>query len=113
MEFRLHYTTCDRTMNDKTLTTRTDPEVLDMLGARMRALRKAVGLTLVKAAEKTGLDRSTISGLEHGENATLLTLIRLLRAYGRLSALESFIPEPEVSPMSVLRSRGRKGGSGG
>ena len=100
-------------MTDEPLTTRTDPEILEVLGARMRALRKAVGLTLVQAAERTGLDRSTISEFEHGGNATLLTLARLLRAYGRLSALESFIPEPEVSPMALLRDRSRKGGYGG
>ena len=37
--------------------------------------------------------------------AALLTIVRLLRVYGRLAALESFIPEPEISPMAVLEER--------
>ena len=38
-----------------------DPELMAILGRRLRALRKAVGLTQIEASEKTGLDRSTIS----------------------------------------------------
>ena len=33
------------------------------------------------------------------------TIIRLLRTYGRLGALATFIPAPEISPMARLRAR--------
>jgi transcriptional regulator with XRE-family HTH domain len=87
-----------------------DPEILDLIGGRLRGLRKASGLTIAEAAERAGLARKTVSRAEKGDNPTLLTLVRLLRVYGRLSALEQFIPEPEVSPMALLRSRERTRG---
>ncbi len=94
---------------DKTIQTAPDPEILERMGARLRALRKARGLTLAEVADATGLHTTTVSRAEHGDNPTLLTVVRLLRAYGRLGALESFIPAPEVSPMALVRER-RAGG---
>ena len=90
-----------------------DPEVLREVGGRLRALRKARGLTLADTAEATGLHPTTVSRAEHGDNPTLLTVIRLLRAYGRLAAIESFIPESEVSPMALVRQHRREGARGG
>jgi len=80
---------------------RPDPEILQDIGRRLRALRG--DRHQQEAADLAGLTRQTVARAEHGDNPTLLTLIRLLRAYGRLGALESFIPEPEVSPMALLR----------
>lgn len=88
---------------DKSIASRTDPEVLQELGHRLRSIRKSRGLTLAEVADATGLHTTTVSRAEHGDNPTLLTVVRLLRAYGRLSALDAFIPEPEVSPMALVR----------
>lgn len=88
----------------------TDREILERLGSRFRALRKARRLTQQEAAERAGLARSTVSELERGENSTLDTVIRLLRVYGSLDALDGFIPEPEISPMARLRERDRSRG---
>ncbi|TDJ69777.1 MAG: XRE family transcriptional regulator [Planctomycetota bacterium] len=88
----------------------TDREVMQELGHRLRALREAQRLTRVETAERAGLSRRTVSRAEEGHNPTLLTLVRMLRLYGRLGALEDFLPEPEVSPMAILRDRrGRSG----
>lgn len=95
-------------MGHKSLAQRPDPEILEALGARLRSLREAAGLTMEEAAGRAGVAARTVSRAEHGENPTLLTLVRLLRVYGRLGALEQFIPEPEVSPMSLIR-RTRRG----
>lgn len=94
----------------KSIATATDPEIMEELGRRLRHLRKARGLTLEEVAERTGLDRTTVGRAERGDNPTLLTLIRILRAYGRLGALESFLPEPEVSPMALIEREGRRRG---
>lgn len=83
--------------------TRTDREIMVELGERMRALRKAHGLTLAEAAERATLERRTVARVEKGDNSRLETLLRLLRVYGRLEALDAFIPEPTVSPMAMLR----------
>lgn len=92
-------------MSDLTDAAATDREISRQIGARLRALRKARGLTQADAAARATLARSTVSQAENGENPTLETLIRLLRVYGELGALEGFIPEPEVSPMARLRAR--------
>lgn len=98
-------------MTAKTYTSSTDREILESIGGRLRALRKARGLTQQEAAERAGLVRTTVHEAEKGENSTLHTVIRLLRVYGRLGALEDFIPAPEVSPMARLRERKeRRGG---
>jgi transcriptional regulator with XRE-family HTH domain len=95
----------------------TDPEVMRHLGARLRALREALGFTSVEAGQQTGLSRRTIYRAEQGQNPTLLTIVRLLRLYGRLEALRQFLQEPELSPMRLLeaqretpRRRGKRGG---
>ena len=74
------------------------------LGGRLRALRKARGLSMIVVAERTGLSRRTVARAEAGDNPTLATLLQLLRAYGRLEALEDFIPEPPISPMALLKA---------
>jgi len=98
-------------MSDKRIGERTDPEILAQLGRRLARLRAARGLNQAQASERAGIDRATVSRTERGENPTLLTVIRLLRVYGRLAALDSFIPEPEVSPMDLIRSK-KKGSRG-
>ena len=88
---------------NKRLEERTDPEILDELGRRLAQVRSGVGMNQEEAAARAGLNRTTVSRAERGENPTLLTVVRLLRVYGRLASLDSFIPEPEVSPMALIR----------
>lgn len=95
-------------MRDKFPGQKTDPEIMQEIGVRLRALRGQRDIQDV--AKEAGLDRGTVSKAEKGENPTLRTIVRLLRAYGRLGALDAFIPEPQVSPMSLLmKSRNRRG----
>lgn len=59
------------------------PEVLAGVGARLRHLRRARGLTLVELARETGLDASTLSRLETGRlRPTLEQLLPLARTHG-------------------------------
>lgn len=89
---------------------RPDPEIMEELGRRLARTRKSRQLTQAEAAQQAGLGRATVSRAERGENPNLLTLVRLLRVYGRLDVLEVFLPEPEVSPMSLVRAaKGRRG----
>lgn len=96
-------------MPGKRLTEQSDPEVMAALGRRLASLRKSRGLNQSQAGERAGVGRTTVSRAERGDNPNLLTVIRLLRVYGRLDALDGFIPEPEVSPMALIRAskRGR------
>ncbi|WP_227981566.1 helix-turn-helix domain-containing protein [Nocardia spumae] len=62
-----------------------DPEtgdVLDAVGPRLRALRRARGITLADVATLTGVSESTLSRLESGQRrATLELLLPLARTY--------------------------------
>ncbi|MFC7903592.1 helix-turn-helix domain-containing protein [Streptomyces griseoincarnatus] len=61
---------------------RTDDEVLDAVGPRLRALRRDRGLTLADVAAVTGVSESTLSRLESGRRrATLELLLPLSRVY--------------------------------
>jgi transcriptional regulator with XRE-family HTH domain len=88
--------------------TSTDREVMAEIGARLRSLRKAQGMTLSEVANLTEMNKSTVSRAEGGKNPTLLTILRLLRVFGRIEALDGFIPEPELSPMELLAERKRE-----
>lgn len=94
-------------MTDKRIEERTDPEILEVLGGRLARIRKSAGLSQQEAAARAGIDRTTVSRAELGDNPTSLTIVRLLRAYGRLGSLEAFIPEPQVSPMDLVRKKKR------
>ncbi|GMV03926.1 MAG: hypothetical protein AMXMBFR53_02080 [Gemmatimonadota bacterium] len=99
-------------MSHLDLAARTDGEIMAELGGRLQALRKLHGLNQEEAAAQAALSRRTVSRAEQGENPQLATVVRLLRVYGRLAALESFIPEPSVSPMTLLERRRREEGRG-
>ncbi|MGH7446446.1 MAG: helix-turn-helix domain-containing protein, partial [Longimicrobiales bacterium] len=53
-------------MMDKHIEERTDAEIMRQLGRRLAALRKSAGLTQGDAADRAGLDRSTVSRAEQG-----------------------------------------------
>lgn len=97
-------------MSSMSLTSKTDTEVLQEVGARLRALRRTRRLSQIEAARRSGISRRTLYAAEHGENATVLTLIRLLRTYGRLGALDTFLAPADISPIDVID---RAGGDGG
>lgn len=89
-------------METKSLSPATDAELMQELGRRLAALRVAQRLTKLEVAARAGLSRRTVNRAEAGKNPTLLTLLRLLRLYGRLDALSAFAPAPLLSPMAEL-----------
>jgi XRE family transcriptional regulator, regulator of sulfur utilization len=59
------------------------PEITDHLAERLRAARKARGLSLDAAARLSGVSRSMVSQIERGESSpTVATLWNLTRALG-------------------------------
>jgi methanogenic corrinoid protein MtbC1/DNA-binding XRE family transcriptional regulator len=77
----------------------TGEDYFGRLGGRVQELRSRKGWTQQQLAEGAGLDRTYISGLEHGkQNPTLGALLRLARALevplDRLVILDGTPPEP-------------------
>lgn len=56
---------------------------LDILGKRIRAKRRELGLSQEGLAHEAGLDRSYVGRIERGEhNLTFVSLVRIARAMG-------------------------------
>jgi transcriptional regulator with XRE-family HTH domain len=67
-------------------------DVRTMVGLNIRRLRVAAGLTQAELAERMGVDRGYVSGLELGQrNPTIVTLWHTAEALG--TAVRSFFED--------------------
>ena len=83
----------------------TTPQIEQELGRRLKRRRLELNLSQEGAALHSGLSRRTITAVEHGQGATLATLIELLRALDAVDILEDFLPDPGPSPLAMARLR--------
>ena len=90
-------------MNDATNT-----EVLEEIGRRLRRERINQELTQAMVAERAGLRQATVSRVERGQDFTFETLVAILRALGRIDALDAFLPDPTPSPIELAKRQGRE-----
>ncbi len=87
----------------------TDEALLRLVGQRLAGLRLARNLTQQQLAVEAGLGLRTVQRLELGAAATQLSgFIRVCRVLELVENLETFIPQPAVSPMAQLKQAGRK-----
>lgn len=82
--------------------TPSDPQLLTQLGARLRAYRAQQGLTIKELAFRAGVTPLTLLKAERGDNFTMRTFLRVLRALGRTDLVEGFLPPPLESPLRLL-----------
>jgi len=85
----------------------TDEQLVKQMGQRIRALRLRKNTTQASVAKQSGLSLNTIKSLEAGKGK-LSSLIAVLRTLQELEHLNQFIPEIKVSPMQLLKLRGKK-----
>jgi transcriptional regulator with XRE-family HTH domain len=79
-------------------------QIEQKLGERLRNRRLDLNISQEQAAERSGLSRRTITAIENGEGCTLTSLIALLRGLNSLHTLETFLPDPGISPMAMITS---------
>ena len=84
-----------------------DQSAVVEFGKLLKQIRLNANMTQEALAQKSGLDRSTISQLENGRAATILTLVQVLRALQKLELLEGFVEE-KVSPILALKTQGKE-----
>ena len=87
--------------------TLSDKRIEEELGRRFRMLRLRKNITQKELAETTALSLNVIKSLEAGRGK-LSSIIAVLRELGALDQLDSFIPEPSVSPMQLVRMQGKQ-----
>ena len=88
--------------------TDTTKEILREIGVRLQGFRLQQNVTQAELAEAAGVGHATVKRAEAGENIGLETIVKILRALGRVEALNSFLPEPLISPIRLAEQRERK-----
>jgi transcriptional regulator with XRE-family HTH domain len=87
----------------------TDQAVVAELGRRIAAHRVAIRLNQAELAERAGVGRSTVQRIESGDSIQLLSLVKILRALGRMEGLDALLPPALRTPLLDLeRERGRR-----
>jgi len=84
-----------------------DKAVLDELGARLARTRLEQNVSQEQLASEAGVSKSTVERIETGREVKLTSLVRILRALGRLELLDQLLPEPLPSPIERARLQGR------
>jgi len=89
------------------IASKTNDEILRELGARLRTYRLQMNLSQDEHAKRAGLTRTTVRDAERGKDFQISTLIKLLRALGRMDDLDVFLPAPSVSPIQLMKHQGK------
>jgi DNA-binding XRE family transcriptional regulator/mannose-6-phosphate isomerase-like protein (cupin superfamily) len=77
-----------------------------IIGATIRQIRTAAGLTLTALAKKAEITKSTLSKIENGQvSSPIATLVRL--AHALRVPLAEFFTEPHIDPPFVVTRRGK------
>ncbi|MBN2262572.1 MAG: helix-turn-helix transcriptional regulator [Prolixibacteraceae bacterium] len=85
-----------------------DTAIVEEIGKMIQEVRLQKNYTQTKLAEISGVSRATISQLENGRPATLLTFVQVLRALNKFDILENMVKEPEISPLLYAKLQGKK-----
>lgn len=80
-----------------------DPAIIKEICHSLKQMRLSKNMTQAELAEMSGLNRVTISRMEAGRAATLLTVVQVLRALDKLDILDIFREEPRISPLQLLK----------
>lgn len=84
-----------------------DKAILVEIGTRLKSKRLRKDFSQQELADRAGLSRNTISDMERGGSATFQNFIRTLRALDALDELDHFLPEPGISPVQMIRMKGK------
>lgn len=88
--------------------TMSDKAIHAELAGRLQRERLNQNLSQQVLAERAGISLRTLKYVEGGREATLHTLIRIIRALDRLDHLNAFLPESGPSPLQLARLKGKE-----
>lgn len=82
--------------------------VLTEIGERISRCRLNQNVTQVALARLSGVTRIVVQRLENGLGCNLESLIKILRALDCIDQVDSFLPEPGISPLQLAKLRGNE-----
>lgn len=92
-------------MNINSLTP--ENEILNELGRRLARMRKQQGYTQIQLAEQAGLGVATLRRIEAGQDSTMESWLKLLKALQQMPAVDALLPESIRSPMAEVKKKRR------
>ena len=75
------------------------------LGRQLRDLRLRQNIDQRQLAEQAGVALNVVKNLEAGKGATVKSLVKVLRALGRVEWIDSLAPAVSISPLQMLKSK--------
>jgi putative transcriptional regulator len=91
-------------LNQFNILSLTDKQILEEIGASIKAKRINMQLTQKEVALKAGISVYTISRAENGETVSLETFVAILRALFKLNDLYNFFLRPEpIAPDLIFK----------
>ncbi len=85
-----------------------DPAIIAEIGSRLKEYRLRKNLTQEEIAEHAGVGLSSVIKLESGKSISFKILVSILRALRLLEQFDAFVPEPPISPIALLKLKGKK-----
>ncbi len=85
-----------------------DLAILREIGRRLKRKRLEKNLSQQRLADLAGLNRTTIGEAERGTSFGVLTLIQILRVLNALEEMDSFLPDPGISPLQLAKMKGKE-----
>lgn len=86
----------------------TNQSILLEIVARARRKRLAMNITQKVLAEKAGIHFNSVVRFEKGKTVSLMAFIQVLRVLGELDSLNAFLPDPGISPVQLMKFKGRE-----
>ena len=84
-----------------------DKAIMSEVGSRVKALRLRRNLTQKQVAAAAAVSLNVIKALERGKGK-ISSLVAVLRELDALETLDSFLPEPKISPLQLAKQQGRR-----
>jgi transcriptional regulator with XRE-family HTH domain len=85
------------------LSFKTHDELQTVLGERLRALRLSRNFSQRELADKAGVSLRALHNFEAGSGSTLETFLRVLKGLNAVDAIDALVPQPKVSPLTLLK----------
>ena len=81
---------------------KSDEQILQELGARLRKARIRSGQTQAQLAENSGVAKTTVERAEKGQSIQFLNIVKVLRALNMVGSLEVLLPSADKTPLEYL-----------